>query len=792
MRFWFFVIFLLTWAASWANAPVVLRYACQDGSESIASVRQIVAEFEAAHPNIKIKIEQVTDEFFMRMLTQYAAKVAPDMAQMHVGMVPQFAVRGALKPLEEFAEKSPDLDLSLWYPNVLKFFSSEGNLWALPRDVAPFGLIFYNKAHFREAGIPYPDDTWTWTTGVRPELREKDFIWVMRELTKKNAAGKTTRFGFAPDWPQLYFYLLLQSRGLKLWNDDAAPTKIIANDPETVELMEFASSTINKENWIPSWDQIDTVARSTVYDEFVKGRISMITTFASKLGQLRQDLDRRGVDWDVTLFPAYEGRPLATSASGSGTVIFSTTKHPEEAWLFTQWMSGERGQRVVAKYGGQPARRDLALEPGVWLPGPNADPKLKKPANLAVTDKAALAMQWDMTPEYFEDTRLNLDSAAFDILSGSRPPKETLERVTREGQIRLDAALRAMPKEPFPMGLAIGVGLLFVAGLVLWLWLPEKGVNYTLAEKKESLSAYKFLAPLLIGLLFLTLGPFLYSFILSLTNSDMIRPPLWRGLSNYTDALTIDPIFWTSVRVTLVYAAISVPLSTAVALGLAVLLNQKVKGVPLYRAMYYIPSLVSGVAASLIWMRVLNPENGILNNLIYGPDGQRNLLGLGMLLSQLAGTPGEPINWLGNEHTVLPAFVLIGMWGAGGGTIIFLAALQGVPQMYYDAARIDGTTPVGQFRHVTLPLITPALFFALITGTIGAFQAFTQAFVITQGGPNNATMFYMLNLYISGFKSLKMGYASALAWLLFALIMAITIVQLVLSKRWVYYEGEER
>lgn len=772
--------------------PVVLRYSVMDGNATIGVVRQTVAEFEAAHPNIKVKIEQVADEFTMRLLTQYAAGVAPDLAQMNVSMYQAFAMRGALVDLDPYVRRSPDVDLKRWYPNIVKFFSWDGKLWGLPKDVSPFGLVFYNKTLFDRAGVPYPDANWTWSYEPRPELKSKDFTWVMQQMTQKGADGKTARWGFAPDWPQLYFYLLLQSRGLKLWDNSEAPKKIVADDPQTVELMEFANRTINDYNWVPTWDQIDTVARSTVYDEFVKGKVAMVLTFASKLGQLRTDMARMGWDWDVTLFPAYVGQPLATGTDGSATVIFSTSKHKEAAWEFAKWMSGEPGQRIAARSGSQPARRDLALEPGVWLPGPGTPPENAKPANLAVTDLAARSMVFDQTPEYFEDTRLNLDNTAFDILSGTRPPRETLQRVTKESQTRLDAALRQLPKDPFPVGMAAGVVCLAVGGLLLWLWWPERGVRLTAKDKKESRSAYKFLVPLLVGLSVFTLGPILASLLLSFSNSDIVRPPMWRGLGNYVDAVTVDPVFWSSVRVSAVYALLSVPLGLVVSISLAMLLNQKVRGVPLFRAMYYIPSLVSGVATSLIWMRVFNPQNGILNSVIYGPDGHRNLLGLGTLLSNLAGTPGQPINWLGNEHTVLPSFVLVGLWGAGGGTIIFLAGLQGVPQMYYDAATVDGTSAWGKFRHVTLPLLSPTVFFALITGCIGALQSFTQSFVMTGGGPNNATMFYMLNLYIQGFKSLKMGYACALAWMLFAAILVLTGVQFAAAKRWVHYEGDAR
>jgi multiple sugar transport system permease protein len=204
--------------------------------------------------------------------------------------------------------------------------------------------------------------------------------------------------------------------------------------------------------------------------------------------------------------------------------------------------------------------------------------------------------------------------------------------------------------------------------------------------------------------------------------------------------------------------------------------------------MYYLPSLASGVAMSLIWMRIFNPDQGLLNMALYGPEGT---WWLGNALSQYAGTPGEPINWLGNKATVIPAFVIMGMWGAGGGTIIFLAGLQGISQQYYEAATIDGAGVLRKFRSVTLPLLTPVMFFSLITGVIGALQVFTQAVVMTDGGPDRATLFYMVNLYRQAFSQLKMGYASALAWILFAIILVITVIQLKASNRWVFYEGED-
>jgi len=781
MRFLLIFVTVLLAALSWAEPRVRIRYAFQDGPGTRETVDRLKADFERLNPNIEIVPEPVADEIFMRLLTQTAAGIAPDVAQLSVSLYQPFAMRGALVPLDAYAQR--DLDLGRWYPNIVRYFTWDDRLWAIPRDVAPFGLVFYNRTLLREKGLSDPDPNWSWAYSERPELRERSFNWMIAQLTERDREGKTQRWGFAPAWPQLFFYLLLLSSGQTLWDDSAAPTQVTASDPEVVRLMEFATKTIVEDNTIPTWYQVDTVAQSSAYDLFVKGKVAMLLTFAGDIGRLRRDMEAAGYDWDVALFPAYEGKPLTLGTDGSGLAMFAQCRNRDEAWRWIQFVTGETGQRLAAKEGDQPAIRSLALEPGVWLPPTG---KLEAPQNLKVTDRAALAMKYEQTPEYFEETRLYLDQAAFDILSGTKPPRETMERVDREGQIRLDAARRSLSMQPYPVVAAGIVGGFVLIGFGYWAF---RGAfrRASPRQRAETISALKFLAPLVAGLFAFTAGPIVFSFLMSFAATDLIRPPTWRGAQNYVDAVTVDPVFLKSLEVTFTYALLSVPIGMAFALGLAILLNAPVRGVPLFRSMFYLPSLVSGVAASLIWMRVFNPETGILNAVLYGA-----LSPLGQAISAATGSGGEPVNWLANDRTVLPAFVLMGLWGAGGSTVIFLAGLQGISPTYYEAATLDGAGPYRKFRNVTLPLISPAMFFSVVTGTIGAIQGFTQAFVMTSGGPNNATMFYMLNLYLQGFKSLKLGYASALAWILFLIILLLTALQFWGSRRWVHYEGAER
>ena len=289
---------------------------------------------------------------------------------------------------------------------------------------------------------------------------------------------------------------------------------------------------------------------------------------------------------------------------------------------------------------------------------------------------------------------------------------------------------------------------------------------------KRTLEGYLFISPWLVGLILFTVGPVVASFVLSFYKWRLISPPQFVGLDNYVTMFTEDSLFWQSLRVTLIYVAVAVPLQLAFALFLAILLNQKVRLMPLFRTLFYLPSVVSGVAVAVLWLWLYQPQFGLVNN----------------FLGQL-GIEGPP--WLVSLRWALPAIIGASLWTVGGTMIIFLAGLKDIPQHLYEAAELDGAGEWAQFRHVTLPMLSPVIFFNVVLGMIVGFRQFELPLVMTVGGPVNATMFYSLYLYLSAFKFLKMGYASALGWVLLLIIMAVTAVQLRLARHWVYYEYEE-
>lgn len=276
-------------------------------------------------------------------------------------------------------------------------------------------------------------------------------------------------------------------------------------------------------------------------------------------------------------------------------------------------------------------------------------------------------------------------------------------------------------------------------------------------------------SPWVIGFLLFTLGPMIASLYFSVTNYSVLKPPSFVGLDNYRELLFEDARHGTALYNTIYYTAFQVPLSLLLALSVAILLNQGLPGENVFRTIYYLPSVVSGVAMAMLWLWLLDPNVGMVNEV------------LGWV-----GIRGP--QWLHSPVWSKPGLILMSMWRIGGSMVIFLAGLQGVPQELYDAAMADGATWWHKIRHVTLPLITPTIFFSLIMGIIGSFQVFTNSYIMTEGGPVNSTLFYVLYLYWNAFSFLRMGYASAMAWILFVIMMVFTLAQFAAARRWVYYE----
>ncbi len=288
--------------------------------------------------------------------------------------------------------------------------------------------------------------------------------------------------------------------------------------------------------------------------------------------------------------------------------------------------------------------------------------------------------------------------------------------------------------------------------------------------RKEAIAGYIAISPWLLGFLIFQLVPILAALYISSTEWRILSVPEFIGLRNFDKLLFNDDLFWQSIKVTVIYVIFRVPFSAMLSLALALLMNQQLAGRRLFRTIYYLPAVIPLVAVSMMWIWIFNPEYGVMNSIIrvFGIEGPQ---------------------WIHSSRWALPALIIMSLWQVGTGMVIFLAGLQGIPAHLYEAATIDGANTWQKFLSITLPMLSPVVLFALVMNVIGSFQIFTQAYIMTGGGPGNATLFLVLYIYRNAFEWFHMGYAAALAWVLFLVVLIISIIMLRSSERWVHYEG---
>ncbi len=292
-------------------------------------------------------------------------------------------------------------------------------------------------------------------------------------------------------------------------------------------------------------------------------------------------------------------------------------------------------------------------------------------------------------------------------------------------------------------------------------------------RRTEAITGILMASPWIIGFVVFIAGPMIVSLYLSMTRWDLFTTPKWVGFENYITLLTNDPTFMQSLKVTLIYSVVSVPLQVIVGLVLAALLNQKIRFLGIFRSIYYLPSVVGGLSVAIMFRWVFGTQYGLLNGAL-----------------RILGVTGP--SWLGDPNWVMVSFILMSLWGSGGAMLIYLGGLQGIPTELYEAADVDGAGTIAKFLRITVPMMTPVIFFNLVMGIISALQEFVLPFAMTNGGPANSSLFVVLNLYRNAFQFFQMGYASAIAWVLFVIILVLTALVFRFSNAWVYYEGSVR
>ncbi len=720
-----------------------------------------------------------------KMLRATAGGVPPDVAVFDRYRVASYAARNAFIPLDELAKGEVQAKDFFKAPWEECFY--DGRMYAVPYDT-DVRILYYNRALFRQAGLDpnRPPRTWKELQACSDAIKKR-----------REGSSRLERVGYLPIYGNVgSLYLYGWQKGGEFMSPDGRRATL--NDPNNVAALTWVRDFIAKDG-LESLMTLQQGFGPEAQNPFITGKIAMVVWDVGAVDIIKRY--GRHLDWATAPCPYADDGVPATWSGGFSLVLPRGTRNVEGAWAFCKHILSDASQRHMAGYSDKlPARRESADESlyekylrmrqqkeAAENAGEGPEQKAARAARNRA-ERARMRAFWRLAIDQMKYSRYRpvtpagsiivteLQVAVDHVVHGKLTPQKALDQANCEVQKLLDRFHEKQEALGPPVNWTVLASCLGGALLLLLAvrgWFSYRRIKALSIHRRQALAGYMFAAPAILGLALFTLGPIVMSAVYSLTRYEILTPATWAGLRNYRELFTEDRYFLKAMWNTFYFAAVSVPVNVTLALGLALLLNRRIRGRALYRTCFYLPTVMPMVAGSLLWMWLFNGEYGLVN----------------VVLDYLH-LPAVP--WLTNEYCSKPALIVMGMWGVGGGMIIFLAALQGVPRTLYEAADIDGAGSWRKFWNVTLPMISPAMFFMVVMGLIGALQVFTQAYLVTQGGPVNSTLFYVLYLYREAFENLHMGYASAMAWVLFIVILAITGVQFVLAKRWVYYEGAQR
>lgn len=781
-----------------------------------------------------------------RFLVSLAGGTPPDVIDFDRFAISEWASRGAFTPLDEFIVR--DLDgWNAWQsdtngmppwpgatveppraagartePAILPirqedFFAGcwdeavfrnpkDGSkaLYGVPSD-ADDRVLLYNKdilirhGYTNALGEAQPPCTWE-------ELEE-----MAVKMTERDERGRITTIGFIPNYGNSWLYMYGWQAGGEFMSADGR--RCTLNDPNIMYALEFMTRIYAALGGAKEVYAFQSSFQGDALDPFVLGKVAMKIDGVWVMPTIAfygRDLDLGAAPPPLPAREVAKGRKPLSWLAGWAYAIPSTAREKRGAWELIRFLTSQRAMEIM-----RASENFTALSQGrPFIPRqyPNRAQnewafKTYVENNTALEEKFKDAMR--VFNDLLENSRYRpvtpvgqklwnaQISAMEDAIFQKKTPQAALDYHTSIVQRDLDAVLNP------PEGATIRswtwffwlYGLVIAATAILvyrhdtrerapkksrfnlaGLFTGEESENTGLDGSKGSYfrdqwkDGFLCALPWLAGFVIFTGGPLLFSIVISFCRFDILNPAVFTGIANYVFMFKGDELFWKALWNTL-FMVVGIPLGLGLSLGLALLLNIKVRGIAVWRTLFYLPSIVPAVASSILWIWIFNPQSGLLNAAL-----------------DLVGIHGP--QWLQDENTSKWSLILMGLWGAGGGMIIWLAGLKGISQSYYEAASIDGANTWQQFKYVTIPMMTPYIFFNLVMGLIGTFQIFTQAFIMTQGGPVNSTLFFAYHLFNNAFRYMHMGYAAAMAWFLFLIVLLITAVQMKMSKRWVHYEEE--
>lgn len=780
-------------------------------------------EFELENPQYRVvhssSVAPNTTADGQRLLTAVAGGVPPDLMVFDRFAIAEWAARNALTDLGPLLERQDPndpnrIDLAAFYPWTIEEGSyrkpgtnGPARVYGIPVTV-DCRLLFSNSDHLRQAGMvdavtgePRPPKTWE-------ELRE-----AANTLTQKNPVnGAIARLGFAPNYGNSWLYMYAWQAGGNLLSEDGA--KVLLDSPPVRRALRFI---------VDVYDDLGGAARVNAFQSsFQGGRLDPFLT-----GQVSMKIDstwalQQMINWnprmDFICSPApIPGDRLAagakpiTWAGGFSLIIPANSQQTEGAFKLMQFLTSRTMYRFIQ----QANRESMAAEGRLYLPEPHPNRKLFEEIEQEwvtgdPTVPPRVKQAYGVIKEMLPTARVRppspigqvlwtqhvraMDAAINHKYAGISKDKDeevqhALATMGAEAQAQLDTFLQPLPPHEvkwagFFWAYAGLIGLAGVAMVVAYRR-NRKAYGY---QKGEVGAALLFVSPWLLGMVLLTGGPILFSVVTSFTRYDVLSPARYVGLENYQRVVS-DEVFYTSLANT-GFMVLRLPLVMAVGLLIAMLLNRSIRGIGFYRTAFFLPSIVPIVAVSLLWVLLLNPSYGVINTVLAWVFNLPPATWVEALISWGSGTAFEfsPPSWLQDPAWSKPSLILMSLWGAGGGMIIWLAGLQSIPRQLYEAAEIDGAGAWGRFRHVTLPMLSPYILFNAVIGVIATMQIFAEAYIMTTGGPADSTLFYAYYLFRNAFQYFRMGYASALAWILFVIVLALTLFQMWASRKWVHYD----
>lgn len=711
---------------------------------------KVAEAFVAEHPEVAVEIKALGwDNYWTYLTNSAAARDAPDVFEISTdaGRHASWFAKGACLDVTDLIERD-GVDLDEHIAVARDAVTYKGRRYGLPYGVC-VRVLMYNKDLFDAAGLPHPDETepMTWA----------DFRELGRRLTKHDARGDVVQYGISWSWSS--FACCIQGAGGRLVDDYVQPTRFTADTPEVADGIRFYMELMTADKVAPLMTQQAALGFDQPDFALLSGRVAMMVSGYHALPRLAE---KQGLRFGLAPLPV--GKERSQEALTNLFCVSAYSRKQDAAWAFLKFLTSESGQTILIRNGSSDVPTCRAVLDSAAF--------RDDPWGVGQMDVFTRDLEYALGPPAIPTDKFprKLDRVKNKLYQEKITPRQAAAMIQRDG----DRILVSLGERPIPPTTRVVVPAVLVvvlaAGVGLAIVLSRRGeaVARRAIRAQDNRWGYVMTLPWILGFALFVFGPMLAALLLSFTDWGLFNTPRWVGADNYAQIVTRDPDFATSFAVTVAYVAAALLVQVVGALAAAVLLDRRLYARGVFRTIFYLPVLLSGVAMSFLWAWMYNAEYGLINSVL-----------------GLVGIRGP--NWLFSDFWAWAALVLMNCVYVGGNMLIYLAALQGVPQHLYDAAAIDGAGPWRTFRHVTLPQITPAILFTLVIGTIYGFQVFTEPFVMTSGVPDT-TNFLVVYLYNVAFGDQEMGYACALAVILFVVIFVFAYAQIRTSRRWVYYE----